>query len=1239
MFKPPSPLKCLLVIVLLAAALSADCHAEDVDFTQAGDWAQINLTDAQLEWLGRHNVLRLGVGVRFYPIMFVEQDDGKPEFAGMVADYVRLFEKRLGVTMSPVLGVSFKEALELGRRGEIDLFPCVSETPDRADFLIYTKPYLVFPLVIITRNDFGHVSGLKDLAGKRIAVIKELSTYGLLRQDYPNFNFVFEKDFVAAFTSVSVGRTDAFVCNLAVASHYIQKMGLLNLKVAAPASVIGDELTVGVRKDMPVLRDIMSKVVASVTPEEHSRIRGKWITIRYEQGMDWGLISEVSIIVVLVVVLVLVMVLTWNKRLTKEVQARKAAEEKAKEDEFRLRTLINAMPDIVCFKDGEGRWQEANKFIRDLFLISDVDYRGKTDLDLISYSPFFREALEACDASDLEAWRSGGPLRFEEQIQVMNGPPKVIEFIKVPTYHPDGQNKGMIIVGRDVTARKKTEDSLRDSEERYRKTFESISDAISITRFSDGQYLFINDGFTRQTGWLGREILGKSVFNLDIFHDLADRQRMLKILESGGDILNMDMLLRRKNGEPYYATVSAKLLDYGGEKCIIAQLRDVTVRVEAVRALAKSEETYRNIVDNSPLGIYQSLPGGRYRMVNPAFANMMGFESPEQMVREVKDISTLYMDPQDRLRFIEHLDRHNGAVDYELHCRRRDGSQMWMTTFTKVVRDENGEFAYLDGFALDITDRKLANAAAEESREQFEAIFEQAAVGINHVDPDGRIIRANKRLCEMWGYEKNELIGRQLFELIHPDDRDMSMGFAGQLLTGKISSYALQDRNLRKDGSVIWVNVTASMVRDNNGEPKYAVGVVEDITDKKRAEDEKAELELQLRQSKKMQAIGTLAGGVAHDFNNILATIMGYSELALSMLKEDKLCANEVSEILRASERAKELVQQILTFSRKVEVDLKAIDLNQEIDHCARILDRTLPKMIDLKTILDEELPQIKADATQIEQVLLNLATNAADAMPEGGKLIVETSEVFLDPEYCRRHLEISPGHYVLLQVSDTGCGMDEQTRQQVFDPFFTTKEVGKGTGLGLSTVFGIVKEHGGHIHCYSEMGRGTIFKIYLPADGEAPEAAEAAEATETPTPAEPMAEQAEPVSTLAGNETILFVDDEQALRKLGRSMLGDAGYQVLTAKSGEEALEIYAQNPSAIDLTILDLSMPGMGGHKCLVRLLELNPEAKVIIASGYSANATAKDTIDAGAVGFISKPFRGEELLTRIRQAIDKA
>lgn len=1205
--------------------------ALDGDAGQPGDWAKINLTDTELQWLGQKNVIRLGVGVRFFPIMYVTQDQGKPMLAGMVADYVKLFEHRLGVTMKPVYGIDFKEALELGRQGKIDLFPCVSKTPEREDFLVYTKPYLDFKLVIITRKDYKPVSNLKDLMGQRIAVIKELSTYGILKQDYPDLNFAFVKDFNEAFESLSMGRVDAYICNMVVASYYIQKMGLLNLKIAGPAPYESDKLRVGVRKDLGILLGIMDKVVASISPEERQRIKARWVTVHFDSGVDWHLILWVSAAAALVVIMVLGLVLSWNKSLSREVEARKLAESAAKDSEQNLRDLVNSSPDLICFKDADGRWKEANEKILEEYLLSDIEYHGKTNLELADYSPFFRGALQRCVDTDELTWRAGRLQKFEEVIPSIDGPAKTIEFLKMPTYNSDGGKKAIIVVGRDITARKRTEVALRDSEEKYRRTFESISDAITITRMNDGKFLFINDGFVRQTGWLGREVLGRTPLDLGMYANPDDRNKVLTLLRIGGEVLDMQVRMRRKSGEVYYVALTAKTMEYGGEDCIIAQLRDVTVRVEAVTALARSEEIYRNLVDNSPLGVFQATVAGRYKMANPAFAQMLGFDSPQQLIDEVDDISALYVDQNMDKDTREHLLQTLGAdfhfSGYELNMHRRDGSEVWLNVFAKPIMDANGQVAYLDGFALDITENKLAQAAAQESKRQFEVTFEQAAVGLSHASPDGTILRLNKKLCDMWGYQREELINRNVFELVHPEDMARSKANAELMISGKLSNYTTQERNVRKDGSIIWINLTVSMVCDEDGKPAYALGVVEDITERKRAEDEKAELELQLRQSKKMQAIGTLAGGVAHDFNNILAAIMGYSELALNLQGSGRQCDNEVKEILRAADRAKELVQQILTFSRKVEVDLKPMDLNQEVVHTTKILGRTLPKMIELRTTLGSSLPLIKADATQIEQVLLNLASNAADAMPEGGTLAIETSQVELDREYCRRHLEITPGQYILLEVSDTGTGMDEQTLQLIFDPFFTTKEIGKGTGLGLSTAFGTVKEHGGHIHCFSELGKGTTFKIYLPVLGM-PEPVPVSDSQPLPDAAE------EPEG---GEETILLVDDEQALRKLGRSILTDAGYSVLTAKDGEEALDVYNQNMDSIDLVILDLSMPGMGGYKCLALLLAANPRAKVIVASGYSANTTAKDTIRAGAVGFLSKPFRSEELLERIRLALD--
>jgi PAS domain S-box-containing protein len=396
------------------------------------------------------------------------------------------------------------------------------------------------------------------------------------------------------------------------------------------------------------------------------------------------------------------------------------------------------------------------------------------------------------------------------------------------------------------------------------------------------------------------------------------------------------------------------------------------------------------------------------------------------------------------------------------------------------------------------------------------------------------------------------------------------------------------------------------------------------IVQRQRAGEDRLQLEAQLRQAQKMEAIGTLAGGIAHDFNNILGVIMGFAELAQERTAEGQGNAKELEHVLAATERARRLVRQILTFGRKVDADQRPLDLNLAVIHVLDILRSTLPRMIAIETALAEDLDMVNADPVQMDQVLINLATNSADAMPEGGRLVFETKNVVLDVDYVRLHPELSPGAYVLLMVSDTGCGMDARTMEQIFNPFFTTKDVGKGTGLGLSMVYGIVTGHGGGIHCHSEPGLGTTFKIYLPARREGAQA--------------PAQEAPAQTQVAGGQERILLVDDEAALRELGAETLAEMGYEVLKAGSGEEALETYRARGGELDLVVLDLGMPGMGGQRCLEAILALNPQARVLIASGYTAAGQVEASLQAGAAGFVAKPYRRLDLLMTVRKVLDR-
>ena len=404
---------------------------------------------------------------------------------------------------------------------------------------------------------------------------------------------------------------------------------------------------------------------------------------------------------------------------------------------------------------------------------------------------------------------------------------------------------------------------------------------------------------------------------------------------------------------------------------------------------------------------------------------------------------------------------------------------------------------------------------------------------------------------------------------------------------------------------------------------EYNCAFARDITERKEAEKEKERMQVQLRQAQKMEAVGTLAGGIAHDFNNLLQAVQGYAQLLLLKKDGDDDGQRELQQIVRAAERGADLTQQLLTFSRKIESELQPIDFNREVENVRLLLERTIPKMIEVEFHLAEDLKMVNADPGQIEQILMNLAVNAKDAMPDGGELIVETANVILDQDYCKIHRVSNPGSYVQLTVTDTGHGIDKMTIEHIFEPFYTTKETGKGTGLGLATVYGIVKSHKGHIVCYSEPDEGTTFKIYLPTIDSIQEARKVEE------------HQAAPEG---GSETILLVDDEEPIRGLGTQILEEFGYTVLTAADGESALQLYSEEQEKIDLVILDLIMPGMGGKLCLLELLKINLEAKVAIASGYSPDGPTREILKNGAKGFISKPYDLRQMLKVVREVLDQ-
>ncbi|MFH1036257.1 MAG: PAS domain S-box protein [Pseudomonadota bacterium] len=640
----------------------------------------------------------------------------------------------------------------------------------------------------------------------------------------------------------------------------------------------------------------------------------------------------------------------------------------------------------------------------------------------------------------------------------------------------------------------------------------------------------------------------------------------------------------------------------------------------AETALRQSEARHRLLLETMTLGVAECEASGRITYVNPAFGQMQASSLGELLGTHLWE--TLAPGPdRDGLPayFQELLREQPEAMPYFTTNQRRDGSHYLARVDWSYQRDPQ---ALVHGFTLiiqDITEQIKAQQALLKSEEKFRQLFEHSNDAIFVHDDRGNFLDINERACQLLGHPRQRVLALKTVDCHPPEARSGAKRAFRELLAHGRASFETVFR--RADGSLIDVEISVSPV---GGQERVFQAIARDITERKRAEADRARLESQLRQSQKMEAIGTLAGGIAHDFNNILGAILGFAELA----REDALAGEtkpqDIAHIIQAAERARDLVQHILTFSRKMEPQRRPMDINQEVRRAMDLLQSTLPKMISMDLRLAPDLRRVNADPGQMSQVVMNLAANAFHAMPEGGRLTIITANLPLDQRTCPTCGKTFSGDWVMLSVTDTGQGIAPENLPRIFDPFFTTKEVGQGTGLGLSTVHGIITGHDGHIECMSTPGQGATFRLYLPALAIASPLIEA---------------EGQPLEAPDGQGTILLVDDEEALLVMGQRLLGSAGYRVLTAHSGEEALATYRQAGQEIALVIMDLGMPGIGGHKALKEILAHDPLARIVIASGYAAQEQVKAALQAGAAGYVAKPYHRAALLSAIKAVLDDA
>ena len=638
-------------------------------------------------------------------------------------------------------------------------------------------------------------------------------------------------------------------------------------------------------------------------------------------------------------------------------------------------------------------------------------------------------------------------------------------------------------------------------------------------------------------------------------------------------------------------------------------------RHQAEAAIQESEERYRKIFEDAPIGIINFDAKFNILKANKAFCDLLGYAEEEIVKLSFIEVTHL-KDLQKELELGEQVFK--GVLpSYQIEKRfiKKDQEPIWTNLMATVIRDKQGKALHGLGMIRDITERKQAELALRESEERLKAILDNSPALIYTQDTNCRFTFVNRRFETLFQVDENQIKTRTAYDLFPREVADNLMSYCREVLDDRAPK-EFEETLPHPDGPHTYVS-TRFPLYDATHALSGLCSISTDVTESKLLEE-------QLRQAQKMEAVGRLAGGVAHDFNNLLTAIIGYSQIVLGSLTTTDSLRKEVEEILKAGKRASSLTSQLLAFSRRQVLQPVVLDLNLIVGNTAKMLRRLIGEDIHLVTTLSPALGRVKIDPGQIEQVIMNLAVNARDAMPRGGRLTVETSNTTLDDAYSREHISIKPGPYVMIAVSDTGMGMDNETQSHIFEPFFTTKGQGVGTGLGLSMVYGIVKQSGGFITVTSEVEEGTTFKIYLPRVEEAADSALQRDDSEY---------------LPRGAETILLVEDEQAVRGLAARILRELGYTIIEASNGEEAMLISAQRATGdIHLLLTDVVMPQMSGRLLTDMIRTARPEIRILYSSGYTDNALVHHGALEPGTAFLQKPFSPSTLARKVREVLDK-
>ncbi len=889
--------------------------------------------------------------------------------------------------------------------------------------------------------------------------------------------------------------------------------------------------------------------------------------------------------------------------------ARDITQERAAER--RYRTLVETMGDGLVTLDGDGLITYANEAFCRMLEYESHDLLGRPLANLCD------EANRAVLQSHLAEPAKDVASEYELAYTTRSGRQVPVMIAATPLYDVAGEVVGSFGVIKDVTARRQAEAEAEAERARSARII-GTADALVIGLDLEGRITLFNRRCEEVTGYKEAEAIGRTLWDFVIPERFVEPVReVFEKLRAGDFPKRFENPWITRNGEErLIAWRNTSITDAQGAVTeVIGIGLDITEHRAAEMAVRESEERFRGLFEQSPIGMAVLASDGQLVAANQTLLRILGVEDAASL--EGAALSAALQIPTQGTSQLP--DGEVLAYEAELNfpvaqlASARDGTAHLAVTVVPLTPGHAGSATILE--VEDITERKLSREALRESEQRLRDLVDSMADWVWETDAQGVYTAVSGNYEQILGYTAEELLGRTPFDLMAEDEaRRMRTVFEECAREGK-SIEDLESWNLHKDGHPVCLLTNATPVLDPAGNVIGYRGVDRDVT-------ERIELRRQLEHAERLQALGTLARGVAHDFNNVLQALLGH----ITLFQMDKRPSDRDWNRLRAMsnqiEHGARLVSQLLAFSRGGEVERGPVNITEIIQSAVGVLRSSIQRTITLRTDLAEDIWTVEGDPERLEQVLMNLAINARDAMPNGGTLGFRTENVILDDEYVRAHVNVEPGPHVLISVWDTGTGMDEETLNRAFEPFFTTKAIGKGTGLGLAIVHGVLEAHGGHVDIRSELGQGTTFDIYLPAE---------------PGLEPPPRQEGDERALAGGTETVLFVDDEPAILGFAADGLTAYGYKVITAENGRQALDAYREQRQHIDLVVLDLVMPEMDGWECLYHLLEIDPEVVVLVASGCDDADKPQSALESGARAYLEKPFALTDLLKQVRQALD--